>query len=68
MAGLDPTPPSAPANAPSGALDSCRYLLDPEAMTAEERLDRIVELLAVASVRLAQTERETASLPDGERP
>lgn len=68
MAGLDPTPPSASPNAPPGVADSCRHFLDPEAMTPEERLDRIVELLAVASVRLAQKERETASRPDGERP
>lgn len=39
-------------------MENYRHCLDPEDMTPEERLDRIVELLAVASVRLAQKERE----------
>lgn len=38
-------------------MENYRHCLDPEDMTPEERLDRIVELLAIASVRLAEKER-----------
>jgi hypothetical protein len=37
-------------------MERLRVFTDPEDMTPEERLDRIVELLAIASIRLAQKE------------
>lgn len=37
-------------------MESYRHFLDPNDMTPEERLERIIELLATASVRLAEEE------------
>lgn len=37
--------------------DDRRFQIDPELMTPEARLDEIVELLALASLRLAAKER-----------
>ena len=64
MADAYPTGSSGQSDTLSRETDGCRHLQDPEDMTPEERLDRIVEILAVASVRLAQKESgRPAALP-----
>lgn len=52
-------------------MENHRLFLDPEDMTPDERFEEILELLAIASVRLATKERDrkpeskpSASCPD----